>query len=112
MYHIAQNFDGENADRFDAQLAIRQNFSFQYFFNYIATSYRFSKRLSINIFPVKLLNEANPLIFPLSKFCAIWYYFSMEGMSPDTSRMLFRVCFSYTHSAGESAYTLEISILF
>ena len=28
---IAQNFDGGNVDRFDAQLVIHQNFSFQYF---------------------------------------------------------------------------------
>ena len=28
-YRIVQYFDGENIDRFDAKLAIHQNFSFQ-----------------------------------------------------------------------------------
>ena len=31
IYRIAGNFDGGNIHGFDAQLAIRQNFPFQYF---------------------------------------------------------------------------------
>ena len=34
IYHIAQNFDGENIDGFDAQLAIHQNFPFQLYSKY------------------------------------------------------------------------------
>ena len=71
IYHIVHR---GNIDGFDIQVVIRQNCLFQYFLVvYIHSKYSFFNRLSINIFPVKLLNEANLSILPPSKFCAIQY---------------------------------------
>ena len=62
VYRIAQKFDrGEgNINRFDAQLVICRNFPL-IFSNCIANTG--SVRDYLNIFPIKLLNEANPSIF-------------------------------------------------
>ena len=44
-------------------------------FSSTANSYRLSEMLSVNIFFIKFLNEANPSICPSSMNCTIWYYF-------------------------------------
>ena len=61
-YYIVQNFDRGVSTGLTLSVKI---FNFNIF--YLYSKYRLSKRLSVNISPIKLLNEANLSILPSVK---------------------------------------------